>query len=172
MTTYQPQRTDSRVSRLFFFIVALACFFVVSPDKPSLAQGYEGLIQTQSGYNPPRRSNQDSGGGYEGVVGWQSQQGATNPYGAAPAGDIYQFVRSSGTSVDERRAAEREKREAQRLARQQQIMDTNRVRAEALHAQLEAQNEARQRQNQAQHREIMQRMQQQQEQQQQQQRRR
>ncbi|MDP2205869.1 MAG: hypothetical protein Q8K65_06125 [Alphaproteobacteria bacterium] len=160
------------VCRPFFFAAALVCLFTFAPDKPAFAQGYEGLVESQGGYSPPRRGNQNTdGGGYQGLVGWDSRQSATNPYGSAPAGDIYQFVRGSGGTVDERRAAEKENREAQRRARQQQILDTNRARAEALHAQLQAENEARQRQNQAQHAEIMQRLQQQQQQQQQQQRR-
>lgn len=160
------------ISRSFVFAAALICLCTSAPDKPAFAQGYEGLVESQAGYNAPRRNNQNArGGGYDGLVGWEAQQGATNPYGAAPAGDIYQFVRGAGSSVDERRAIEKETRDAQRRARQQQMLDSNRANAEALHARLKAENDARQRQNQAQHAEIMQRMQQQQQQQRQQQRR-
>jgi hypothetical protein len=159
------------VCRSFVFAAALICFFATAHDKPAFAQGYEGLVESQAGYDAPRRGNQEvDGGGYDGLVGWGSRPGATNPYGTAPAGDIYQFVRGAGGTMDERRATEKENREAQRRARQQQILDTNRARAEALHAKLKEENDARQRQNQAQHAEIMQRMQQQQQERQQQQR--
>jgi hypothetical protein len=152
--------------------LSLVCIFIATPDSSARAQGYDGLVESQTGYDVPRRGNQNTdGGGYDGLVGWTPQPGATNPYGTAPAGDIYQFVRGAGGTIDERRASEKENREAQRQARQQQMLDSNRANAEALHARLKAENDARQRQNQAQHAEIMQRMQQQQQQQRQQQRR-
>jgi hypothetical protein len=170
--THRVLRFARPFCRFFVFAAVLACFFAPASDRPAFAQGYDGLIESQTGYDAPRRGNQKTdGGGYDGLVGWESRQGATNPYGAAPASDIYQFVRGAGGTIDERRAGEKEAREEQRRAGKQQIMDANRARAEALHAQLQAQNEARQRQNQAQHMEIMQRMQQQQQQQQQQRRR-
>jgi hypothetical protein len=156
------------------FVAALVFLFAAPPAKPALAQGYEGLVEAQSGYNTQRRggaSPGSEGSGYEGLVGWTPQQSATNPYGTAPASDIYQFVRGSGATMDERRDMGRAEREQQKHERRQQIMDGNRQRDEALQEKLKADNEARQRRNLEQHAEIMQRIQQQQQQQQQQQRR-
>ena len=149
------------------FAAALACLAMTLPEKPALAQGYEGLVEAQGSYNAPRRGKENTdGGGYDGLVGWTPQQGATNPYGTAPAGDIYQFVRGAGATMDEKREQEKAAREEQKRARQQQIIDTNRQRAEALQIKLKAEGDARQRKILEEQAAIMQRMQQQQQQQQ------
>lgn len=153
-------------SYLLFPLAVTLCLFTAPITKPVSAQGYEGLVQPQSNYNYSR-SGQSTGGGYDGLVGWESQRSSTNPYGTAPAGDIYQFVRGSGSTMEERREIQKQAREEQRRARQQQMMDTNRQRAEALNAKLKEENQERQRAITEQHAQILQRMQQQQQQQQQ-----
>lgn len=134
------------VVRRALFAAALVCLALSVPEKPVLAQGYEGLVEAQGSYHAPRRGNENTdGGGYDGLVGWTPQQSATNPYGTAPADDIYQFVRGSGATMDERREMEKAQRAEQKRARQQQIMDANRQRAEALQLKLKAESDARQR---------------------------
>lgn len=152
--------------------MALAVFLIAAPVNPAQAQGYEGLLESQNdNYGIPSRNqgNQD-GGGYNGLVGWQAQQSATNPYGTAPSSDIYQFVRGAGSSIEEQRDIQKQLREQQRQQRQQQILDTNLKRAADLQAKLDAENEARQMKLLEQQAEIMQRMRLQQQQQQQQRR--
>jgi len=170
--TSRPALRVFPVIRRTLFAAALLCLAATLPEKPALAQGYEGLVETQSGYNAPRRGNQNTdGGGYDGLVGWTPQPSATNPYGTAPAGDIYQFVRGAGTTMNEKREQEKAAREEQKRARHQHIMDTNRQNAEAMQARVNAENEARQRKTLEEQAAIMQRIYQQQQQQQQQQRR-
>jgi hypothetical protein len=150
--------------RALIFCAVLACLTFLLP-APAHAQGYEGLMEDQGGGYGNARRGGNTGGGYEGLVGWSAQPGATNPYGTAPAADIYQFVRGAGGSIEDRRDTERQAREEARRARQQQIMDSNRQRAEDLNNKLKAASEARQRKLLEQQAEILQRMQQQQQQQ-------
>lgn len=153
-------------------MLGLAAFLTAAPQSPAQAQGYEGLMESQHDtYGIPSRGqgNQD-GGGYDGLVGWQAQQSATNPYGTTPSGDIYQYVRGSAASIGEQRELQKQARELQRQQRQQQILDGNLKRAADLQSKLDEENQARQMKLLEQQAEIMQRMQRQQQQQQQQRR--
>lgn len=138
-------------------------------SSPAQAQGYEGLIEAQPGFDAPVRGAAQDGGGYNGLVGWGSNPSATNPYGNARNTDIYQFVRGAGTTFDERKENARLEREAQKKERQEQSRQRNIQRAEELQRKLQEAGMERQKRIQEQHAEIMQRMQQQRQQQQQQQ---
>lgn len=130
------------------------------------AQGYDGLIESQPGYDTPiRGGNAVDGGGYNGLVDWQGETSATNPYGGTPSGDIYQFVQGAGGTAEERKEKARQDREAQRLARQQEIQQKNLQRAEELQKKLQDIGMERQKRVQEQHQQILERMRQQQQQQ-------
>lgn len=136
--------------------------------SPAQAQGYEGLIEAQPGFDAPLRGNAD-GGGYSGLVGWDASPNASNPYGNTRNTDIYQFVRGAGTTFDERKEQARQEREAQKKERQEQARQRNLQRVEELQRKLQQTGMERQKRIQEQHAEIMQRMKLQQQQQQQQQ---
>lgn len=150
----------------------LVCAGLLAPAAPAAAQGYDGILESQSSYDTPRRGGDGSGtgGGYDGLVTWSDRPGsATNPYGTAPAADIYGFVGSAGGTPEERRAQAQQQREEEKLRRRQQISDQNRANTEALQERLRAENAAREQASQQQRQEIMERMRQMQQQQQQQQ---
>lgn len=137
-----------------FAIAALA----LTGAAPAYAQSYEGLMEGPIGGSPSGMSS--SGGGYSGLVGWDDNVSATNPYGTPPAGDIYQFVQGSGATFDQRKELARQEREAQKLLRQKQIQEQNIARAEKLQQQLKTIGEERQRKLLEQQHEILIKMQQ------------
>lgn len=163
-----------RFQKLLTAAAVLLCAGLLAPAAPAAAQGYDGILESQSGYDTPRRGGRDSGagagGGYDGLVTWSDRPGsATNPYGTAPAADIYGFVGGAGASAEDRRTQAQQQREEEKLRRRLQISDQNRANAEALQERLRAENAAREQANQQQRQEIMERMRQMQQQQQQQQ---
>jgi|GEM_PF-2976569 len=139
------------------FAAALALFLFQAPA----AMAYEGL--TSSGGEAPS----SDGGGYDGLVGWPATQGASNPYGAAPAEDIYGLVKGTGATPEQRAENARRAREEQKLQRQQEMRERNLKRAQEMQSKLEAQSDAQQRRIMEHQNDIMRRMQQQQRQQQQ-----
>lgn len=163
--------THRRFVRLTALPFLAAVLMIGLGAADARAQGYDGLIETQPGYgntNPftQRGIEQPDGGGYDGLVGWDDKQSASNPYGATPSSDIYGFVRGAGTSPEERKEAAKQEREAQRLARQQEIQQKNLQRAEELQKKLQDIGMERQKRVLEQHEQIIQNMKKQQQQQQ------
>lgn len=139
------------------FAAALALFLFQAPA----AMAYEGLTSS-SGEAPS-----SGGGGYDGLVGWPATQGASNPYGTAPAEDIYGLVKGTAATTPEQRAENaRRAREEQKLQRQQEMRERNLKRAQEMQSKLDAQSDAQQRRIMEHQNDIMRRMQQQQRQQQ------
>jgi hypothetical protein len=162
--------THCRFIRMPLLTALAAVLMIGFGASHAQAQGYEGLVESQPGYDTQQFRGRDGavdGGGYGGVVGWQGSPSATNPYGTAPATDIYQFVQGSGTSPEDRKEMARQKREADKKARQEETALRNQRAAAELQAKLQKIGEERQKRVLEQHQEIIQRMQQQQRQKQQ-----
>lgn len=139
------------------FLFAIAAL-VLTGTAPAYAQSYEGLMEEPIGSPLPGPAS--SSGGYSGLVGWDDNVSATNPYGTPPASDIYQFIQGSGATFDQRKEIARQEREAQKLLRQKQVQEQNIARAEKLQQQLKAIGEERQRKLLEQQQEIILKMQQ------------
>ncbi len=161
--------TPRRFARLTALPLLAAVLMIGLGAADARAQGYEGLLEAQPGYDnpfPQRGAQPVDGGGYDGLVGWDGKQSASNPYGSTPSTDIYGFVRGAGGTPEERKEAARQEREAQRLARQQEIQQKNLQRAEELQKKLEQIGMERQKRVLEQHEQIIQNMKKQQQQQQ------
>jgi len=144
------------MTRPVFIAAAFACLIFAAP-----AFAYEGLIVDEAGSASRPSGN---GGGYDGLVDWPSTPSASNPYGAAPADDIYGLVKGSGATAQERADNARKAREEQKLRRQQEMTERNIQRTQELQSKLDAQSELQQRRILEHQNEIMRRMQQQQQQ--------
>lgn len=151
-------------TRPVFLAAAIACLLGAALPHPAAA--YEGLMSSE----PSTSQSNGEGSGYDGLVGWQDSQGASNPYGGAPADDIYGFVKGAGANAQERAETARKAREEEKARRRQEMVDRNIQRAQDLQTKLDAQSELQQRKILEHQNEIMRRMQKQQQQGQQQRR--
>lgn len=144
-----------------FFAAAITCLLGAALPQPAAA--YEGLMSS----DPTTSQPSSEGNGYDGLVGWQDSQGAGNPYGGAPADDIYGFVKGAGATAQERADNAKRAREEEKARRRQEMVDRNIQRAQDLQTKLDAQSELQQRKILEHQNEIMRRMQRQQQGQQQ-----
>lgn len=147
-------------TRHVFLAAAIACLLGGTAQN---AFAYDGLMSD----GPLQTQETPEGSGYDGLVGWQGTQGATNPYGTAPADDIYGFVKGAGANAQERAETARKAREEEKARRRQEMVDRNIQRAQDLQTKLDAQSELQQRKILEHQNEIMRRMQKQQQGQQQ-----
>lgn len=149
-----------RFTRPAVFSLLTAVLMIGLGAADARAQGYDGLLEAQPGYDTPMQRGGEpvDGGGYDGLVGWDGKQSASNPYGATPSSDIYQFVQGTGGSPEERKQRAQQEREAERLARRQEIQQKNLQRAEELQKKLQEIGMERQKRVLEQHEQIIQNM--------------